>query len=107
MTRKVAAQIPQARVAEVTVFRLRPGLGSSQVIAAGRDIDAWLRQQPGFVSRMLLEEADGSIMDVVVWQSQQACQDSARRLMDETAASAFHDLVAPATIRWHLAEVLL
>jgi hypothetical protein len=107
MARKVAAELSPGKAAEVTVFRLKQGLGSSHAIAAGRDIDAWLRRQPGFVSRTMLEEPDGSIMDVVVWKSEQDGQSSSERLMDETATSPFHDLVDPVSVRWYLAPVLL
>jgi len=107
MARNVALQLPPGGAAEVTVFRLKPGLGSSQAIAAGRDIDAWLRRQPGFVSRTMLEEPDGSIMDVVIWESEQDGHSSSERLTDETATSPFHDLVDPASVRWYLAPVLL
>jgi hypothetical protein len=107
MTRNVARQAPPGGAAEITVFRLKPGLKPSQAIAAGRDIDAWLRRQPGFVSRTMLQEPDGSIMDVVVWKSEQDGRSSSERLMDETATSPFHDLVDPASVRWRLAPVLI
>ena len=107
MARSVAAKLSRGKAAEVTAFRLKPGLRSRQAISAGRDIDAWLRRQPGFVSRTLLEEPDGSIMDVVIWRSHQDGQKSSERLMAETATSPFHDLVDPASVRWYLAPVLL
>lgn len=102
-----AAEWSQGKAAEVTVFRLKPGVPAPQAISAGRDIDGWLRRQPGFLSRTLLEEPDGSIMDVVIWRSQQDGRSSSERLIDETATSPFHDLVDPASVRWYLAPVLL
>lgn len=107
MARNVTAESPLGKVAEVTIFRLKPGFEASDAIAAGRDIDAWLRRQPGFVSRTMLQEADGSILDVVVWKSEQDGQSSSEQLMDETATSAFHDMVDPATVKWYFAPALL
>lgn len=107
MASKIAAAKATGMIAEITVFRLKPGLGPSHVIEAGQDIDAWLRRQPGFVSRTMLRETDGSIMDIVVWKSEQDGRSSSARLMDETATSPFHDLVNPASVRWSLAPVLL
>jgi hypothetical protein len=92
--------------AELTVFRLKKGHGAEDVRKAGRDIDRWLRRQPGFVSRSMVEHPDGSIIDIVVWRTEQEGRSSAARLLGETAASAFHDMVESDTVQWHFGRVL-
>lgn len=107
MARKSTPGTSQTQAAEVTIFRLKPGFTSAQATAAGRDIDAWLRRRPGFVSRTMLQKPDGSIIDVVVWKSVEDGQSSSERLMDETATSDFHAMVEPASVSWYLAPVLI
>lgn len=100
-----ASRNPQA--AEVTSFRLKPGITARQAVAAGRDIDAWLRRQPGFVCRLMTATADGAITDTVVWASERDGRTSSGRLMAETASSPFHALVDGATVDWRFATVLI
>ncbi|MGJ5022503.1 hypothetical protein [Bradyrhizobium oligotrophicum] len=100
-----ARGLPQA--AEVTSFRMKPGIAAKQAVEAGRDIDAWLRQQPGFVSRLMISNADGSITDIVVWRSERHGQNSSRRLMAETASSPFHAMVDGKSVDWRFAAVLI
>ena len=42
---------------EVTTFRLN-GRSCAEFVAANADIDAWLRRQPGFLSRRIAERDD-------------------------------------------------
>ncbi|MDF2444680.1 MAG: hypothetical protein JWR01_2883, partial [Subtercola sp.] len=50
---------------EVTTLRPAPGLTAADFIAANADIDAYLKRQPGFEWRRILESADGTIIDIV------------------------------------------
>jgi len=97
--------LPQ--VAEVTWFRMKPGITAKQAVEAGRDIDAWLRRQPGFVSRLMISNTDGSITDIVVWATEQDGRNSSGRLMAETAGSRFHALVDGTSVDWTFAAVLI
>ncbi len=95
------------QVAEVTSFRMKPGITAKDAAEAGRDIDAWLRGQPGFVSRLMVGSADGTITDIVVWETERDGRASSERLMAETGSSRFHALVDGGSVDWSFAEVLM
>jgi hypothetical protein len=50
---------------EVTTFRLK-GRSCAEFITANRDIDAWLKRQPGFRSRRIAERDNGAPPDCSV-----------------------------------------
>lgn len=107
MTSRTDQARSRTRTAEVTSFRMKRGITADQAVEAGRDIDAWLRQQPGFVSRIMISNLDGSITDIVVWRTVQDGRSSSERLMAETAGSRFHVLVDAASVDWTFATVLI
>lgn len=96
-----------AHCAEITSFRMKPGITALQAVETGRDIDAWLRRQQGFVSRLMVGNADGTITDIVVWLTEKDGRNSSGRLMAETASSRFHGLVDGASVDWTFAAVLI
>lgn len=93
--------------AEITSFRMKPGITAKDAVEAGRDIDAWLRRQPGFVSRLMIGNADGTITDIVVWKTERDGRASSGRLMAETASSRFHELVDGGSVDWSFDDVLI
>jgi hypothetical protein len=94
------------RAIEITSFMLRGGLGTEDFVAANADVDPWLRQQPGFVSRMMVEESNGRIIDMVIWESKSEAEDSARRLMSELADSPVHGVIEQDTVSWSISSVI-
>jgi hypothetical protein len=90
---------------EITSFRLKAGLGPQDFIDANKDVDAWLRIQPGFVSRTMVEQADGLIVDMVVWESAQQAADTAQRLMVELADSPVHGTIDHRTVEWRVGHI--
>ncbi len=107
MTRTTRPGNGLRQAAEVTSFRMKPGVTAKDAVEAGRDIDAWLRRQPGFVSRLMIASADGTITDIVVWKTQRDGRASSERLMAETASSRFHELVDSRSVDWSFADVLI
>lgn len=55
----------------------------------------------------MFENADGSIIDIVVWKTEHDGRNSSGRLMGETAASRFHEMVDLASVDWRLAAALI
>jgi hypothetical protein len=97
----------EPRIAEVTSFRLKQGIAAKWAVEAGRDIDCWLREQPVFVARTLIEGSDGLITDIVVWKTESDGQSASGRLLSATASSRFHAMVDLRTIDWRFATVLI
>jgi hypothetical protein len=102
--RKPAAEAPALDAVEVTTFRLE-GCTLEAFIAANAEIDDWLRRQPGFRSRRIAERADGEIVDVLVWDSVDAGEQGASRLMRELAHSVVHSMIDQSSVSWSVLPV--
>ncbi len=87
---------------EITTFRLAPGLTMKDFIAANADVDAWLAEQPGFILRRMCEQADGSVVDVLLWATARDGRRAASGIVSELAHSPVHAAIDPATVDWSL-----
>jgi hypothetical protein len=94
-----------AEAVEITTFKLRAGLDADGFVALNAGIDEWLRRQPGFQSRRIGALEDGSIVDVLVWDSAAQGRDAAARIVAETADSPVHAAIDQRTVVWQIAEV--
>ncbi|MET0969401.1 MAG: hypothetical protein ABWY18_09400 [Tardiphaga sp.] len=90
---------------EVTTFRLAAGLTMRGFIKANEDIDAWLIDQPGFVSRRICQRADGTVVDVLVWASAKAGRKAAAGVVTEMAHSPVHAAIDQSTVSWSVSPV--
>jgi hypothetical protein len=90
---------------EATTFRLN-GCSGADFVAANREIDDWLKRQPGFRWRRLAQEADGSIVDVLLWDSVRDAEAGAAGIMTEMGHSVVHAMIDQATGIWRVAPVL-
>jgi hypothetical protein len=93
------------RAIEITSFMLRDGLSAADFVAANADVDPWLSRQPGFVSRIMIEEESGRIVDMVTWESAAQARDSSRQLMSELATSPVHDAIDQSSVSWSISSV--
>ena len=94
-----------SRAVEITTFKLTRGKTRSDFIAGNVDVDAWLRQQPGFQSRSIAQRADGTIVDTLFWGSVAQAESAMQRLMEELADSPVHGLIDQRTVNWTVAEI--
>jgi hypothetical protein len=90
---------------EITTFRLVDGLDVQDFIKANRDIDPWLRKQPGFVSRHICARDDGSIIDIVFWETVGDGHRAASGIVSEMAGSPVHATIDQSTVDWSVVEV--
>jgi hypothetical protein len=90
---------------EMTTFKLEKGKTYKNFITANADVDSWLKKQPGFQSRQIAQQPDGTIIDVLIWNSQQDGTDAMHRLMDELSNSPVHDLIDQRTVSWNIYPV--
>ncbi|MEU6206673.1 hypothetical protein ABZ814_24170 [Micromonospora musae] len=91
---------------EITTFRLVPGLSVADFVAANEDIDAYLRRRPGFRWRRISEAEDGTIIDIVAWDSAADGRRSAAGIMTEMADSPVHDTIDQSTVDFRIVPVL-
>jgi hypothetical protein len=102
--RNLKADAPALDAVEVTTFRLND-CTCAEFVAANAEVDAWLRRQPGFRSRRIAERQDGEIVDVLVWESVEAGEEAASRLMRELAHSVVHVMIDQSSVSWSVLPV--
>jgi hypothetical protein len=95
--------MPQA--VEITTFRMAAGLTIDDFITANQDIDPWLQNQPGFVSRHICEREDGFVLDMLVWDSAEAGHRAAAGVTIEMAASPVHASIDQSSVTWTISVV--
>ena len=89
---------------EITTFQLN-GCTCQEFIAANAELDIWLARQPGFQSRTMAEQKDGTIVDMLCWDSVVQGTASMHRLMDELRDSPMHGMIDQDTVSWSIAPV--
>lgn len=89
---------------EITTFQLN-GVGLQAFIAANAGVDAWLQRQPGFRSRHIAQRDDGSVVDVLMWDSAAQSTEAAHRLMSELVQSPVHAMIDQRTLSWSVVPV--
>jgi hypothetical protein len=90
---------------EITTFKLVRGLSPEEFVAANADIDEWLKRQPGFQSRRIAALDDGSIVDMLIWDSADCGRDAAGRIMEEMGHSPVHAAIDQGSVVWSIAQV--
>jgi hypothetical protein len=89
---------------EITTFKLA-GCSCEDFVTANADIDDWLKRQPGFKSRRIAERDDGSIVDMLIWDSAANGRSAADRITTEMVHSAVHAMIDQRTVSWTVAPV--
>lgn len=95
---------PHTEALEITTFRLQDCTWRT-FLRANAEVDAWLQRQPGFRSRRIARRRDGTVVDMLLWDSVAHGTASARRLMRELGDAAIHALIDPDTVSWSIAPV--
>lgn len=91
---------------EVTTLRPAAGLGTSDFVAANADIDEYLLRQPGFQWRRILETGDGTIIDIVAYDSMEHARSGASGIGGEMADSPVHATIDRSSVDWNLTTVM-
>jgi len=91
---------------EVTTLRPAPGLTSADFVAANDDINEYLKLQPGFRWRRIVETTDGTVIDIVAYDSPAHARSGAAGITGEMAGSPVHDAIDHSTVDWQITTVL-
>ena len=105
LLKKKMSDIKQAGGLEMTTFKLEKGKTYKEFIAANVDVDAWLKKQPGFQSRHIAQRPDGTIIDVLIWDSEVDGTNAMHNIMSELADSPVHDMIDQETVSWNIYPV--
>ncbi|MFF2189393.1 hypothetical protein [Streptomyces sp. NPDC058155] len=79
-----------AETLEITTLRPAPGRTAADFVEANADIDAYLKRQPGFLWRRIVETDDGRVIDIVAYDSLPHARAGAAGITGEMADSPVH-----------------
>ncbi|WP_120337447.1 hypothetical protein [Cryobacterium soli] len=91
---------------EVTTLRPAAGLTTADFVTANADIDEYLKRQPGFEWRRILETGAGTIIDIVAYDSMEHARAGAAGISGEMAHSPVHATIDHSTVDWKLTTVV-
>ncbi len=84
----------EGKVLELVVFELRADTSREQLLGTVDAVSAWIAEQPGFVSRTLVEDHEGGRwIDVVWWRSMEEARAAAERAMSSESCAPMFGLI--------------
>ncbi|MFH7004379.1 hypothetical protein [Flavobacterium bizetiae] len=89
---------------ELTTFKLN-NCTIQQFITANKEVDEFLKQQKGFVSRSIFELKKNIVHDLLIWENTEDGTNAMHKLMDELSDSVVHDLIDQSTVSWNIASI--
>lgn len=78
---------------EIVHFRLVSGANKEEFLAGNQDVEAWVKQQAGFISRQLCLSEDDVWSDIVQWDSAQSAKAAANQFVKDLSASVFMRMI--------------
>lgn len=90
---------------EITTFKLVKNYSCADFVAANVTVDKWLKRQPGFRSRHIAERSDGTIVDMLIWNSVAAGAAAMPKLLEELHDAPVHAMIDQRTVAWNVAPV--
>ena len=93
-------------VLEITTLRLVEGLSGADFLDANTDINAYLRRQPGFRWRRIVQRDDGAIVDIVAYDDLARARAGAAGITGEMGDSPVHDTIDHSAVDWQMTTVL-
>ncbi len=81
-------------VLELVVYQLHKGTSREQFLGTNDAVSSWIRQQPGFISRELVYDAEGDRwVDVIWWETLEQAQAASERSMTSESCSPMFALI--------------
>lgn len=94
-------------VAEIVHFRLVEGVTDARFLEATRAMQPLVEAAPGYVSRTLSRNPDGSWTDYVIWTDLDRAKSAAETIFAEPASKPFGNAIDGATVRMRHETILL
>jgi antibiotic biosynthesis monooxygenase (ABM) superfamily enzyme len=83
-----------AKVLELVVYKLHEGVSREQFLGTNDAVSSWISQQPGFISRELVYDAEGDRwVDVIWWETLEQAQAASERSMTSESCSPMFALI--------------
>ena len=86
-------------VMELVTFKIIANCTPEAFAAACEPVNAWVRTQPGFQSRTVSCNEDGTWFDVVFWDSAETAHAASAKMMAELGQSEFMAMIDPSSIQ--------
>jgi hypothetical protein len=84
----------EGKVLELVVYQLHEGVPREQFLGTNDAVSRWIRQQPGFISRELVHDAEGDRwVDVIWWQTLEQAQAASELSMTSESCSPMFALI--------------
>lgn len=96
-----------SQVMELVTFKTNPQVSPEAFIKASETVSEWVRTQPGFQSRTLSRNEDGTWADVVLWHSAGEAHAASEKLMAEMGTSDFMVMIDAESIHMQHLQVVL
>ncbi|WP_221793403.1 hypothetical protein [Oceanobacter mangrovi] len=94
-------------VLEQVRFRLAEGIDSLDFLAANEPVQAWLRQQPGFLYRTLCQNPDsGEWIDLAYWADAETATATNSQFMQQDANREWVSMIDHGSMQMQHSEVL-
>jgi hypothetical protein len=90
---------------ELIILNLKIGFGLQDFIDVNHDIDPWLRKQQGFRSRIIFEESNGRIYDLLTWDTESHGRKAMGLLMKNFADSPIHNMIDQRSVNWFVSPI--
>ncbi len=95
-------------VVEVVLFRVKDGITDSLFLREASVVQAWIEQQPGFLSRELMKTPENQWLDTVRWTSRELAESAGGKIMNEDHCKPFMGMIDENTMQmWHFAPQTL
>ncbi len=84
----------EGKLLELVVFRLNEGVSREELLSTVDAVSGWISEQPGFISRELLNDAEGGRwIDLVWWRTLEDAQAAAEKAMTSEACAPMFALI--------------
>lgn len=82
---------------ELVSFKAKAGVTPAQVISAAEEVNLFLQNQHGFISRHLGQTEDGTWHDILFWRSRQHLMTAMKKVVSSPHCGAFFELIEEAS----------
>lgn len=89
-------------IVEVVLFRVKDGIRDAEFLREAGVVQAWIEQQPGFISRELMKTPEKQWLDTVRWTSLELAHEAADKIMNDDHCKPFMTMIDESAIQmWH------
>lgn len=93
-------------VMELVTFKINADCTPEVFAAACEPVNVWVRTQPGFQSRTVSRNDEGTWFDVVLWDSVETAHAAAEKIMADLGPSDFMAMIDSSSIQMQHPQIV-